>query len=126
MRTVLILLSFTLTSLVAQVTSPKQTSIRQMIIDIQTAAPDQRFEKMNAFKRVLRKMNAADRQESIIKLQKMLHHKNGTNNIQSQKVQTHKQSQLQQRQQQLQLQQQIQKRKLLESDQLKRETIKKP
>ncbi len=92
------------TILFAEQLSPEQLQIREMIQEIKEASPEERFAKMNAFKKHLRAMNQQSRKEAIQSLQNSMNHQ-GASNLNHKQMQ---QTQLQEAQKQLQMQQQIQ------------------
>ena len=119
----LLALSVTLTAIEL---SPQQQDIRKMIKEIQEASDDERFEKMNAFKKLLRAMNAKQRKEAILKLQSSLQTKKRLTKGEEKQERVRTQTQLQESQQQLQLQHQMQNQNQLQQNGLGKKMMKKP
>lgn len=86
----------------------EESQTRQMIKAIQQASDEDRFELMNAFKKHLREMNAKQRQEAIMNLQKSLAVTQGANEQEQNQQRVRNQTQLQESQKQMQMQNQRQ------------------
>ena len=110
----------------AQNPSAKQLHIRQMIEEIQEASDAERFEKMNAFKRYLRKMNVQERKAAILKLQNSLATKKGLKEDSQKQERMRTQTQLQESQKQLQMQHQMQNQSQIPNNSLGGQMMKKP
>jgi len=125
MKIILVLLALSVTLMAVEL-SVQQQNIRKMIKAIQEASDAERFEKMNAFKKLLRAMNAKQRQEAILKLQSSLQTKNRLAKGEEKQERVRTQTQLQESQQQLQLQHQMQNQNQLQQNGLGGKTMKKP
>ncbi len=81
---------------------------RHMIKAIQEASDEDRFELMNAFKKHLREMNAQQRKEAIMNLQKSLALSKESQEQEHNQERVRNQTQLQESQKQMQMQNQQQ------------------
>lgn len=107
MKLFLILYFFTMT-LMAVEESSQRLDVHTMIQEIQEASDADRFEKMNAFKKYLRALNAQERKAAIVKLQSSLQKKNSEDSAKQKQEHVKKNMHLQESQQQLQMQHQNQ------------------
>ena len=107
MKIFFLLIIVTLRLVMAENLSSDQLKTRQMIKEIQKASDTNRFEKMNAFKKHLRKMKTQERKAAILKLQNSLV-KKGLNEDSRKKERIRTQTQLHESQKQLQMQHQMQ------------------
>ncbi len=74
--------------LYAEETAPQQLKVREMIQAVQNAPEGERYQKMNAFKQMIRSMNAEKRSAAIAQMQKAMESGKGKRSPAQSKAQT--------------------------------------